>query len=154
MVGLDGGLPRIRHGSKRNRNMWQPLSMAFFVACVAWFISIFASTDPQVRMERTCLPLEYGGRIGTSSMMLIKADWAGPTNEFFEGVNYGCKFVIWRMFYEDSWNSAKPADNAPGVVSNSASDPNKAANQADNPQANQKIQTSQASPGSSKQHQK
>jgi hypothetical protein len=128
--------------------MWQPLSMAFFVACMAWFISIFASTDPQVRMERTCLPVEYSGRIGTSSMMLIKADWAGPTNEFFEGINYGCKFVIWRMFYEESWNSAKPVDKASAVATSSASEQNKAANQADSPKAEQKTQ---ASAGSSKQ---
>jgi hypothetical protein len=90
--------------------------MAFFVACVAWFVAIFASTDPQVRMDRTCLPVEYSGRVGTSSMMLIKADWAAPTHEFFEGVNYGCKFVLWRMFYEESWNSAQPATQAPAAA--------------------------------------
>ena len=97
--------------------MWKPLSMAFFVACVAWFVAIFASTDPKVRMDRTCLPVEYSGRVGTSSMMLIKADWAAPTHEFFEGVNYGCKFVLWRMFYEESWNSAQPAGQAPAAIS-------------------------------------
>jgi hypothetical protein len=91
--------------------------MAFFVACVAWFVAIFASTDPKVRMDRTCLPVEYSGRVGTSSMMLIKADWAAPTHEFFEGVNYGCKFVLWRMFYEESWNSAQPAGQAPAAIS-------------------------------------
>lgn len=91
--------------------------MAFFVACVAWFVAIFASTDPKVRMDRTCLPVEYSGRVGTSSMMLIKADWAAPTHEFFEGVNYGCKFVLWRMFYEESWNSVQPAGQAPAAIS-------------------------------------
>ena len=103
--------------------MWKPLSMAFFVACMAWFVAIFASTDPQVRMDRTCLPVEYSGRVGTSSMMLIKADWAAPTHEFFEGVNYGCKFVLWRMFYEESWNSAQPAGQAQAaaLTSNTAS---------------------------------
>jgi hypothetical protein len=50
-------------------------------------------------------------------MMLIKADWAAPTHEFFEGVNYGCKFVLWRMFYEESWNSAQPAGQAPAAIS-------------------------------------
>jgi len=99
--------------------VWKPLSMAFFVACMAWFVAIFASTDPQVRMDRTCLPVEYSGRVGTSSMMLIKADWAAPTHEFFEGVNYGCKFVLWRMFYEESWNSAQPAGQAPAAASTS-----------------------------------
>jgi hypothetical protein len=56
-------------------------------------------------------------------MMLIKADWAAPTHEFFEGVNYGCKFVLWRMFYEESWNSAQPAGQAPAaaLTSNTAS---------------------------------
>ena len=116
--------------------MWKPLSMAFFVVCVAWFISIFASTDPQVRMDRTCLPVEYSGRVGTSSMMLIKADWAPPTHEFFEGITYGCKFVLWRMFYEESWNSAQPSpqpfDQTPAVASNSASQRSQAGNSGGN----------------------
>ena len=58
-------------------------------------------------------------------MMLIKADWAAPTHEFFEGVNYGCKFVLWRMFYEESWNSAQPAGQASAAISTA----NQASNQ-------------------------
>ena len=108
--------------------MWKPLSMAFFVVCVAWFISIFSSTDPQVRMDRTCLPVEYSGRVGTSSMMLIKADWAPPTHEFFEGVTYGCKFVLWRMFYEESWNSAQPSGQTPAVASSGPAQRSQAGN--------------------------
>jgi hypothetical protein len=39
------------------------------------------------------------------------------------GPHYGCKFVLWRMFYEESWNSAQPAGQAPAaaLTSNTAS---------------------------------
>ena len=86
--------------------MLKPFSLLFFVAVMAWFGAIFLPSDPQVRMDRTCIPVSYIDKGATAAMQLVDAGWGEGTHEFFENIHYGCRFVVWRVFYEDAWNRA------------------------------------------------
>lgn len=83
--------------------MWKPFSMIFFVLCMVWFGSILVTTDPQLRMDRACVPIHYMDKAGTSAMTLVDKGWGETTNKFFQDFHYGCRFVVWRVFYEEDW---------------------------------------------------
>lgn len=76
-----------------------------------WFIGIFIVTSPQDRMEKTCAPVTWLGSIATSMSMLFNVDdkTLGKTKGMFVSGNYGCKFTVWRLFYEDEWKAEQAA---------------------------------------------
>lgn len=76
-----------------------------------WFIGVFIVTSPQDRMEKTCAPVTWLGSIATSMSMLFNVDdkTLGKTKGMFVSGNYGCKFTVWRLFYEDEWKAEQAA---------------------------------------------
>ncbi len=92
--------------------MLKPFSLIFFVLVMVWFGSIFITTDPQVRMDRSCVPVSIVDKAATSGMMLLNDGWATGTHKLFEEAHYGCRFIIWRMFYEEDWQKARQAQQA------------------------------------------
>ena len=91
--------------------MLKPFSLIFVVAVMVWFGAIFISSDPQVRMDRTCIPVEFAKRAATGGMGLVDDGWGQSTEKFFNNMHYGGRFVLWRMFFEQDWEEAqsKPA---------------------------------------------
>jgi hypothetical protein len=87
--------------------MLKPFSLIFFVVVMVWLGSIFVSTDPQVRLERSCSPVVVMDRVGTSAMQVLHSSWGPPTHEFFGAIHYGCRYVVWSVFYEDDWRRAQ-----------------------------------------------
>lgn len=75
------------------------------VAMAAWLLWIAVVTSPKERMERTCAPVVWTGKIGVSMAMLADTSEksAKSTADWFEGANYGCQYTLWRLFYEDEW---------------------------------------------------
>ena len=90
--------------------MFKPFSILFFIASMVWFGSILITTDPQARMDRTCIPVDYAKRATTAGMLLVNDEWSQESDKLFDKWLYGCKFVIWRMFYENDWNKSTEAE--------------------------------------------
>lgn len=76
-----------------------------------WFIGIFIVTSPADRMEKACAPVTWLGSIATSMSMLFNVDdkTIFKTREMFRSGAYGCKFTVWRLFYEDEWKAEQAA---------------------------------------------
>lgn len=91
--------------------MLKPFSLIFFVAVMVWLGSIFITTDPQERMDRSCVPVQVTDKAATAAMQLIDTGWGQATHQMFQNLHYGCRFVIWRVFYEDDWNRLKALDD-------------------------------------------
>lgn len=91
--------------------MFKPFSLVFFIAVLAWIGSVLITTDPQKRIDRFCVPVEYTDRAATSGMQLLDASWGASTHKFFENIQYGCRFVVWKMFYEEEWNRSRETPN-------------------------------------------
>lgn len=100
--------------------MLKPFSLIFFIMVMAWIGAIFISSDPQVRMDRTCVPVEYMDKAGTGGMQLVDPTWGQATHKFFENMQYGCRFVVWRMFYEEDWKRAQQTQVQPATAPASA----------------------------------
>lgn len=77
-----------------------------------WFIGIFIVTSPQDRMEKACAPVGWMGSVATSMSMLFNVDekTLQGTKGFFVSGEYGCKFTVWRLFYEEDWKAEQAAE--------------------------------------------
>jgi hypothetical protein len=74
-----------------------------------WVIAIFVVTSPQERLERTCAPVAWTGKVATSMSMLFNVNEGGlnATAVAFDNATYGCKFTVWRLFYEEDFKKSQ-----------------------------------------------
>lgn len=97
-----------------NRQMLKPFSLIFFVVVMIWVGSILVTTKPTERMDRGCFPMEVLDRTLTSGLLLVNASWAPGGHELFQSWTAGCKFVVWKIFYESEWMDQNQINAAPG----------------------------------------
>ena len=125
--------------------MFKPFSLIFFVLVMVWMGSILITSDPQKRMDRACVPIEYADKGATAVMSLLGREWGEGTHKLFVKTHYGCRYVIWTMFYEEEWNrraQQAPASLQPPSPARDASAPASQASAAA-PAAPRKISSSQ-----------
>lgn len=77
------------------------------IAMGMWVVGIFVVTNPQERMERTCAPVHWTGKVATSMSMLFNVSEGAltSTSNAFDNATYGCKFTVWRLFYEEDFKT-------------------------------------------------
>ena len=105
--------------------MLKPFSLIFFILVMVWCGAILITSDAQKRIDRTCLPVEYADVGATAAMSLIDQGWGEGTHTFFARMHYGCRYVVWSMFYEKDWEryqrESAPAAAGGPVPSSAAS---------------------------------
>lgn len=89
---------------------------------------IFVSSDPKLRIERTCKPVVWVGNVVTSLTSLVMPQHQTRVDEWFGNLDYSCQYMTWRLFYQDDYNkwleSQKQTASAPvGVAPRPASAP-------------------------------
>ncbi|KWT98333.1 MULTISPECIES: hypothetical protein [unclassified Variovorax] len=91
-----------------------------FLAFVAW---IFLAASPEKRIERGCAPIAWVGNATTSLSSLVVPSQQTKVQGWFNNLGYGCRYVTWRLIYQDAYNewlatqglspdAKKPADDA------------------------------------------
>lgn len=111
--------------------MFKPFALAFFVAFFVWVGAIVVSTDPHERMHRAALPIALIGKATVAVMVQIEPEWAASTYNFFLKLEYGFKYTIWSVFYEEEWRTSQapttagvpPAQAAASAASKSPPEP-------------------------------
>lgn len=83
--------------------MFKPFSFLFFVAVMVWIGSILITTEPQSRMGRACVPISATGVAVEAAMGLVNQEWGAATASVFQTWDFGCKHVIWSVFYKDDY---------------------------------------------------
>jgi hypothetical protein len=83
--------------------MLKPFSLIFFVAVFLWLGSIVITSDPSTRINRTCEPVNIVGGLSVSVTMLANSGMAPSVQHFFDSFNYGCRYTVWRQFFEQDW---------------------------------------------------
>lgn len=81
--------------------MLKPFSMIFFIAVMVWIGGIFITSNPQTRIDRACLPATFADRVLVAVVQVIHEPYAMGAHEMMLAVEYGCKFTVWKTFYED-----------------------------------------------------
>jgi hypothetical protein len=72
----------------------------------AWWVgAIFIAASPASRMERACSPVVWTGNVATTLAMLFRLEEhsIASTRSAFEKGDYGCRFLVWRLFYEEDF---------------------------------------------------
>ena len=87
--------------------MFKPFSFLFFVAVMCWIGAILITTQPQARMDRACSPISVLGVAVEAGAGLVNEDVARTARAWFETGTYGCKHVVWSVFYRDAWMRAQ-----------------------------------------------
>jgi hypothetical protein len=103
--------------------MFKPFALAFFVAFFVWVGAIVISTDPHERMHRAALPIALIGKATVAVVVQIEPEWAASTYNFFLQLEYGFKYTIWSVFYEEEWRTSQTpitASAPPGPAAASA----------------------------------
>lgn len=85
---------------------------------------VFAAPVPQERIARVCEPVNWVGNLATSTTALSSANNTSTTARWSDKLNYSCRYMVWRLVYQDDYTKAvaaglvKPA--ATGQASSSA----------------------------------
>lgn len=80
--------------------MLRPFSMIFFIAVMVWVGGIFITSDPRTRIDRACLPVTYADSMLVAVVQVIHEPYAMGAHQMMLAFEYGCKFTVWKMFYE------------------------------------------------------
>jgi len=79
----------------------KPFSMIFFIAVMVWIGGIFVTSDPRARIDRACLPVTFADSLLVAVVQVIHEPYAMGAHEMMLSVEYGCKFTVWKSFYEE-----------------------------------------------------
>lgn len=82
----------------------------FGILLVVWIGWIVLATSEEQRIGRFCQPVLWTGNIFTSITALTVSKYQGKVEEAFEGFDYGCRYSVWRLFYEKEWLQEQEAN--------------------------------------------
>lgn len=76
------------------------LIVIFFLS---WVLILPADTKLE-KIDRFCAPINWFGNVSVSVSALISDKYPDKVDYAFKKFNYGCRYTIWRLFYEDQYN--------------------------------------------------
>ncbi len=68
---------------------------------MVWVGGIFVTSDPRTRIERACLPVTFAESVLVAVVQIVHEPYAMGTHQMMLSIEYGCKFTVWKTFYED-----------------------------------------------------
>ena len=74
-----------------------------FLGFVAWVI---LASNPQVRMARACEPIVWTGNVAASLTAFASSGGAASVQKWGNKLDYGCRYTLWRLFYQTAYNKA------------------------------------------------
>lgn len=72
-----------------------------FLFFVGW---IFTASSPTARIENACKPIGFIGSVTTSLSSLVVPSQQATVQKWFDKLEYGCRYITWRLFYQESYN--------------------------------------------------
>lgn len=101
-----------------HKEFWGMLFLAF----VAW---VFLSGAPDERIKSACRPVGWTGNVIVSISALVLPDQQTRVQGYFNSFEYGCRFLTWRLFYQDAYNAwlAQQSQPVPARAAGAASAP-------------------------------
>jgi hypothetical protein len=83
--------------------MLKPFSLIFFCLVLVWLGSIVVTSDPTERIDRSCSPLTIVDKAAVATALLLNEQLAAGTKRAMADWQYGCRFIVWKVFYEGDW---------------------------------------------------
>lgn len=92
------------------------------VPVLFFVIWIFMAPNPQERITRGCEPINWLGNVATSTTALSAETHVGTTSKWSDKLNYSCKYLVWRLFYQADYNKAMGINPSPAATPSQRSD--------------------------------
>lgn len=67
---------------------------------------VFTAPVPEERIVRACEPINWVGNLATSTTALSKEDHTLTAARWSDKLNYSCRYIIWRLLYQDEYLKA------------------------------------------------
>ncbi len=67
---------------------------------MVWIGGIFVTSDPRTRIDRACLPVTFADSVLVAVVQIIHEPYAMGAHQMMLSIEYGCKFTVWKTFYE------------------------------------------------------
>lgn len=67
---------------------------------------VFIAPMPEERIVRACEPINWVGNLATSTTALSKEDHTLTAARWSDKLNYSCRYIIWRLLYQDEYLKA------------------------------------------------
>ena len=78
-------------------------SMLFTLGMMVFAAWVMLPPSPNERMERVCKPIVWTGKAAVAVSDLASQKYSPDVERFFEKADYSCRYVIWKVFYQEEW---------------------------------------------------
>lgn len=75
----------------------------FGLTLLAFLLWIVFAADPSERITRVCRPMAWIGNGATSVAALTSPTYQKSVDGWFKGLDYGCRYSVWRLFYQEDY---------------------------------------------------
>lgn len=75
---------------------------------------VFVSSSGTERIQRFCAPVAWVGNVTVSATALASPDSQKSVGRSMNKVTYGCEYLVWRLFYQSSYNEYMAASGKQG----------------------------------------
>lgn len=93
-------------------NKFGEIVFGLFLIWMAW---IFIGGTGQQKLDRACRFNEWTGNLVTSLAELSFPSTTKQVQYFWQRIDYGCEYTLWRLIYEDDYKAAVAAQEAAAV---------------------------------------
>lgn len=77
-----------------------------------FFVFVMLGNSPTEKIERSCEPVLWVGNVVESVFLLADSDWSDDVKETTEEIDYSCRYIIWRAFYEEEYLEFKNGEGS------------------------------------------
>jgi hypothetical protein len=96
-----------------HKEFWGMLFLGF----IAW---VFIAGTPSDRINHFCRPIVWTGNAVTSLSALAVPSQQENVKGWFTKFDYGCRYMTWRLFYQDDYNTYMKEQQGAAAASASA----------------------------------
>lgn len=76
------------------------------VLIVGFVIWCLLAPTKGMRLERGCQPVDWFGNMTISLVVMTLPERVETFDYAFAKTDYGCQYILWRLFYESAWQEA------------------------------------------------
>lgn len=76
------------------------------VVFIFWVFTAATPGGEDGRIQRACAPIQWVGNLTTSTTALSTQKHTETAATWADKLDYGCQYLIWRLFYQKAYNEA------------------------------------------------
>ena len=91
--------------------------MLFTLGLIVFAAWVMMPSNPDQRLDRACRPVVWTGKAFVAVADLASQKYSPDVERFFEKADYSCRYVIWKVFYQEEWLKERLQQSQPSSAS-------------------------------------